>query len=167
MPPAIRRHGPLSLALLGCLLLAVAEFTELYSIHVITVTVKSATVGSHHGYALLVIAVAAAAMAFGAARGGSRPAAAALILLAVAALVIALAIDLPVVDDTGLYGRDFEQARAQAEIGFKLETAGAVLLLLSAVAILVLRPADEAEPATGRRRRREVAGGGPTQRTST
>src|SRR3954453_10586205 len=106
MPPAIRRHGPLALALLGCLLLAVAEFTDLYSIHVITVTVKSATVGSHHGYALLIIALAAAAMAVGATRGGSRPAAVALLVLAVAALVIALAVDLPVVDETGLYGRD-------------------------------------------------------------
>jgi hypothetical protein len=138
MPPVIRRHGLLALALLACLLLAVAEFTHLYSIHVITVTVKSGTVGAHHGYALLVIAVAAAAMAFGATTGGSRPAALALLALAVAALVVALAIDLPVVDDTGLYGRDFEQARAQAEIGFELETAGAVLLLLSAVTILVV-----------------------------
>lgn len=164
MPPAIRRHGPLSLALLGCLLLAVAEFTDLYSIHVITVTVKSATVGSHHGYALLVIALAAAAMAFGAARGGSRPAAVALLALAVAALVIALAIDLPVVDDTGLYGRDFEQARAQAEIGFKIETAGAIVLLVAAVLLLVLggarRPLVSAEPPARRRAAEEgpVAG---------
>jgi hypothetical protein len=138
MPPVLRRHGPLGLALFACLLLAVAEFTDLYSIHVITVTVKSGTVGAHHGYALLIIAVAAAAMAFGATRGGSRPATLALLALAGAALVIALAIDLPVVDETGLYGRDFEQARAQAEIGFKLETAGAVLLLLSAATILIL-----------------------------
>lgn len=150
MPPAIRRHGPLVLALLGCLLLAVAEFTDLYSIHVITVTVKSATVGSHHGYALLIVAIAAAAMAVGATRGGSRPAAVALLALAIAALVIALAVDLPVVDDTGLYGRDFEQARAQAEIGFKLETAGAIVLLLSAVAILVLGIGRRSAPERAR-----------------
>jgi hypothetical protein len=154
MPPAIRRHGPLFVALLGCLLLAVAEFTNLYSIHVITVTVKSATVGSHHGYALLIIAIAAAAMAVGATRGGSRPAAVALLALAAAALVIALAVDLPVVDDTGLYGRDFEQARAQAEIGFKLETAGAIVLLLGAGAILVLRAP---RPRTARQPRHRPA----------
>ena len=148
MPPAIRRHGLLALALLACVLLAVAEFTDLYSIHVITVTVKSATVGSHHGYALLIIALGAAAMAVGATVGGSRPAALALVALAIAALVIALAVDLPVVDDTGLYGRDFERATAQAQIGFKLETAGAILLLLSGVTILVLggRRRPEREP---------------------
>ena len=137
MPPVLRRNGPLALALVACLLLAVAEFTPLYSIHVITVTVKSATVGSHHGYAMLIVALAAAAMAVGATRGGSRPAAFGLLVLAVVALVIAFAIDLPVVDDTGLYGRDFERAVAQPAIGFKLETAGAVLLLLSALVILL------------------------------
>src|SRR4051794_15725907 len=97
MPPALRRHGLLGLALLACLLLVVSEFPALYSIHVITVTVKSATVGSHHGYALLIIGVAAGLMAVGATIGGSRPAALALVALALAALVIALAVDLPVV----------------------------------------------------------------------
>src|SRR3954466_11231020 len=93
----LRRHGPLALALVACLLLAVAEFTHLYSIRIITVTKATGTVGAHHGYALLVIAVAGAAMAVGAARGGSRPAAIALLVLAIAALVIALAVDLPAV----------------------------------------------------------------------
>src|SRR3954454_24495652 len=99
MPLAIRRHGPLALALVACALLAVAEFTDLYSIHVITVTKATGTVGANHGYALLVVALAAAGMAYGATVGGSRPAAVALLVLAVLALVIALAIDLPVVDD--------------------------------------------------------------------
>jgi hypothetical protein len=147
MPSDFRRHGPLALALLACLLLAVAEFTHLYSIRIITVTKATGTVGAHHGYALLVIALAGAAMAVGAARGGSRPAAVALLVLAIAALVIALAVDLPAVDETGVYGERYEQARAQAEIGFKLETAGAVLLLLSAVTILAVRPGE----ATSRR----------------
>src|SRR3954454_13786656 len=160
MPPAIRRHGPLSLALLGCLLLAVAEFTDLYSIHVIAVTVKSATVGSHHGYALLIIALAAGAMAFGAVRGGSRAAAIARLALPVAALVIALAIDLPFVDDTGLYGRDFEQARAQAEIGFKLATAGAIVLLGGAVLMLVSGPTRRPIASPDPSARRRAAGEG-------
>src|SRR3954447_4511397 len=106
MPTAIRRFGPLALALVACALLAVSEFTHLYSIHVLKVTVHTATVGSHHGYSLLVIALAAAVMAVAATLGGSRPAAFALLALAVAALVIALAVDLPVVDDTGLYGHN-------------------------------------------------------------
>src|SRR5690242_16234682 len=115
MPTAIRRHGLLGIALAGCLLLAVAEFTHLYSIRVITVTKAAASAGSHHGYALLIIALAATAMAVGATHGRSRPAALALLVLAVAALVIVLAVDLPVIHDTGVIGRDYEQARAQAE----------------------------------------------------
>src|SRR3954454_20710423 len=160
MPSDFRRHGPLALALLACLLLAVAEFTHLYSIHVITVTVKSGTVGAHHGYALLIVAVAAAAMAFAATTGGSRPAALALLALAVVALVVALAIDLPVVDDTGLYGRDFEQARAQAEIGFKLATAGAIVLLGGAVLMLVSGPTRRPIASPDPSARRRAAGEG-------
>jgi hypothetical protein len=140
----VRRFGPLALALAGCGLLAIGEFSRLYEIKVITVVVHHATVGSHHGYALLVIAGLAAVLAFGAALGRSRPAAAALVVLAVAALAIALAVDLPVVNDTGLYGRNYEQAHAQAGSGFYLETAGAVVLLLGAVSALVLAPSRRA-----------------------
>src|SRR4051794_6491344 len=137
----LRRFGPLALALAGCVLLVVGEFSHLYEIKVITVVVKTGTVGAHHGYALLIIAVVAALMAFAAVIGGSRPASLALVLLAVAALVIALAVDLPVVDDTGLYGRNYEQAQAQASTGFYLETLGAVVLLVSSLGIALLRPA--------------------------
>jgi hypothetical protein len=159
--PLVRRNGPLALALIACALLIVAEFTDLYSIRVITVTVDSTTVGAHHGYALLIVALAAAAMAVGATRGGSRPAALALLVLAIAALVIALAVDLPVVDEEGIYGRDFEQARAQAEIGFRLETAGAILLLFSAVLTLVLPPRRD-EARTERRHRERGPADGAT-----
>ncbi len=152
MPPVVRRHGPLALALLACLLLVVAEFTTLYEVRIITVVRDVTTAGSHHGFALLILAFAAAAMAYGATRGGSRPAALALVALAVAALVVILAIDLPVVDEEGTFGRDYEQARAQAATGFFLETAGAVLLLFSAVLILVLPRAERPAP-----RRRERA----------
>jgi hypothetical protein len=151
MLAVLRRSLFPALALAGCLALLVAEFLDLYSIHVITVTVETGTVGGHHLYALAIVAVAAAAMILGAVRGGSRPAALALVALAVLALVIVLAVDLPVVDDTGLYGRDYEQARAQAETGFYVETAGAVLLLLGAVGLAVLGAGGAR--ATGRRRR--------------
>ena len=137
------RRLPLVLALAGCVLLVIAEFSHLYEIHVITVTVKVGKVGAHHGYALLIIAIVAALMAFAAVLGGSRPAAWALFVLAVAALVIALAVDLPVVNDTGLYGRNYEQAKAQAGNGFFLETLGAVVLLIAAVSILLLGPPRE------------------------
>ena len=56
-------------------------------------------------------------MAFGAWRG-SRPAAFAVAVLGLAALLIVLLVDLPDVDATGLYGRDYEQAEASAATGF-------------------------------------------------
>lgn len=130
----------LVLALVACALLVVAEFTDLYSIRVITVTKKTAEVGAHHGYALLLVAVAAAFVAVVAQRTGSGLAAAALLALGVVALVIVLTVDLPVLDDTGVYGRDYESATAETGIGFKLETAGAVLLLFSAVTMVAFRP---------------------------
>jgi uncharacterized membrane protein YtjA (UPF0391 family) len=146
VPGPARRYGLLILPFVACVLLVIGEFSNLYEIHVITVTVKTVTGGSHHGYALLVVALAAAAMAFGAVIGRSRPAAYALVVLGVVALVVVLAIDLPNIDDTGLYGRDYEQARAKAGTGFKLETAGAILLLLGAVSILIFGPRPERAP---------------------
>jgi hypothetical protein len=138
VPGLLRRYGLLVLPFAGCILLVVAEFATLYEINVITVTVKTVKGGSHHGYALLVVAIAAAAMAWGAVVGGSRPAALALLLLSILAVVVVLAIDLPDLDETGLFGRDYEQAVASAGPGFYLESAGAALLLVGAVAIAVL-----------------------------
>ena len=143
------RHGLLALALVACLLLAVAEFTWLNHIQILTVTRHGSRVGSHHGYALLIIGVVGAMMALGAWRG-SRPAAFAMAALGVAALLIVLLVDAPDVDATGLYGRDFEQARAAASVGFRLETIGAILLLFAGVVTSVLgasfRPARTTAP---------------------
>ena len=140
-----------ALALAACVLLAVAEFTDLNEIRIVTVTEEGVGVGPHHGYALLIIAVAAAVMAYGAYRG-SRPAGVALAALGAAALIVVLVVDLPDVDATGLYGRDYEQAESQAAIGFYLETAGAILLLVAGVLTAVLAPA-----APARKRHAEVA----------
>ena len=106
----MRRAVPLVLALAGCILLAVAEFSNLYEIKVITVTVNTGTVGDHHGYALLIVAIAAAAMTWFSVIGGSRAAGFALLALSVVALVVVFAVDLPVVDDTGLWGERYERA---------------------------------------------------------
>jgi hypothetical protein len=160
MPTAVRRHGPLALALIACLLLIVAEFMTLYRVEIITVVKDVRTVGANHGYALAVLAVAAAAMAIGASRGASRPAALALAAIAVVVLVIVLAVDLPAVGDEGTYGRDYEQAHAQAAAGFRLETAGAALLLFSAVTTLVL-PSAPARAAARRRTEAEPDVVGP------
>ena len=57
---------------------------------------------------------------------------------ALAALLIVLLVDAPDVDATGLYGRDYEQAKSVADTGFRLETIGAILLLFSGVITSVL-----------------------------
>jgi hypothetical protein len=140
------RHALLGLTLVSCLLLAIAEFTDLNQIEILTVTRQGVGVGSHHGYALLIIGLVAAAMAAGAWRG-SRPAAFAVAALGAAALLIVLLVDLPDVDATGLYGRNYEQAKAVSDTGFRLETAGAILLLFSGVltAVMSARSTDSAD----------------------
>lgn len=148
------RHLWLGLSLVACLLLAIAEFTDLNQIKILTVPKDGVGVGGHHGYALLIIAVVAGVMAFGAWRG-SRPAALALAVLGVAALVIVLLVDRPDVNATGLYGRDYEQVTATKATGYYLETAGAILLLFSAVLTIVLGGQPAAEPP--RRERRPAA----------
>jgi hypothetical protein len=133
------------LALVACVLLGVAEFMELNHIDIITVRKDGVGVGGHHGYALLVIALAGALMAWGAWRG-SRPAAIALAVLGAAAVVIVLVVDLPDVDATGLYGRDYEQATSKASAGFRVEAIGAVLLLFAGVVTAVLGPSSAPAP---------------------
>ena len=78
-------------------------------------------------------------MAWGAVRGGSQPAAIAALVLAVIALFVALAIDLPDLNETGLIGRTYDQAEARPRVGFFVETLGATLALLGAIGTLVLR----------------------------
>lgn len=147
------RPALLALAAIACVLLVIAEFLDLNEIRIITVTEEGVSVGSNHNYALLIIAVAALVMAYGAFRG-SRPAAIALAALGLFALLVVLLIDLPQVSEEGLYGRDYEQAKAQAATGFYVETAGAILLLFSGVMAAVLGGQADAEP---RRREREPA----------
>lgn len=138
--PSLARLVAILLAAAGCVLLVVAEFSTLYEIRVITV-VKEATDGrEHHAYALLVIAVGAAMMAYGGIVGGARPAQYALVALALAALFVVLAVDYPDVDEEGFIGEAFERAEASPQTGFYLESLGAVLLLLAAVATLLLSP---------------------------
>jgi hypothetical protein len=131
----------LGVILLGAGLLIVAEFLPLYEIRVVTAVPKGGhhTVGGHHGYALLVIGLALIPMAWGALRGGSRPAAIACLVLAVIALFVALAIDLPDLNETGLIGRTYDQAEARPRVGFFVETLGATLALLGSIGTLVLR----------------------------
>jgi hypothetical protein len=126
---------------LGATMLIVAEFLPLYEIRVVTAVPRGGdhSTGAHHLYAMAVLGVAMLPMAYGAVRGGSRPAAVALVVLASAALVVALAVDLPDLNETGLIGRTYDQAEARPRVGFFVETLGATLALLGAIGTLVLR----------------------------
>ena len=131
----------LGVTLLGAVLLIVAEFLPLYEIRAVTAVPAGGhkSTGAHHGYALGVIGLAIIPMAWGAVRGGSKPAAIAALVLAVIALFVALAIDLPDLNETGLIGRSYDQAEARPRVGFFVETLGATLALLGAIGTLVLR----------------------------
>lgn len=130
-----------ALALVAVVLLVVAEFSTVFEVTVgsLGVVKRSSTGGAHHGYALLVIGLAAVGMVLWALGSGGRPAALALVALGVAALVVALVIDLP---DTRASGQlpeslAYENARARAGAGLGLEIAGGVLLLVAG-AVLAL-----------------------------
>ena len=127
--------------LLGAVLMIVAEFLPLYEIRVVTAVPKGGhhSVGAHHGYALLVIGLALIPMAWGAVKGGSKPAAIAALVLSVIALFVALGIDLPDLNETGLIGRSYDQAQARPRVGFFVETLGATLALLGSIGALVFR----------------------------
>jgi hypothetical protein len=149
VPSRIRsatRVAPLFPLLAGALLLAIAEFLPLLEIRAITAVIGEQSTGSHHGYAQLVVAAVLVPMSVGAVVGGSRPAALAALALAVIALFIALAVDLPHVNETGILGETYERAEASPKIGFHLETLGAALALIGAVATLALRGARTPEP---------------------
>jgi hypothetical protein len=92
-----------------------------------------------HGGALILIGVLVLLMAWGAGVGGSRPAAGALLLAGALVLGIALVFDLPVTNDTGAIGRNFEQAKATAGPGFFLAIAAGVLALLAGLAGMMRR----------------------------
>ena len=67
-------------------------------------------------------------------------------MLGVAALLVVLIVDLPEVGREGLFGRDYEGAKASEASGFYLETAGAILLLVCGVLTAVLGPRRRSGP---------------------
>jgi hypothetical protein len=91
--------------------------------------------------ALLLLGLVTFAMGAGAALGRSRPAAVALIAVGIVVVGIALLADLPASDDTGLIGRDYDQAEASAGIGLWFELIGGILAVLAGL-LRVIRPDD-------------------------
>ena len=142
--------------LAGAIMLVVAELTPLLRVRTAAAhprLIRTVSAGAHHSYALLPIAALAAALTCAAWRTGSRPALAAVGLLGLAALAIALLVDLPGIHATGIVGspaHGLSAADAQADVGLYLETLGAVLLLVSAAAgatlsgLLGLAPGERA-----------------------
>lgn len=127
--------GLFAVAVLGAVLLFLAEFTTLFVVHASGVTkpLKSESAGSHHSYALALIAVVAVVLAVAVWRAGSRPALLGLGVLGVAALLIALAGDLPDATASGLLltSSHYIEAKATPKAGLFLETLGALLLLIA------------------------------------
>jgi hypothetical protein len=95
-----------------------------------------------NGGSFLLLAVLVGAMAWGAGIGGSRPAAVALVAVGLGVLAWALLVDLPVTDDTGVLGRNFEGATAAAGPGLTIEIVAGALAALAG-AIRLLAPARE------------------------
>jgi hypothetical protein len=127
--------GLLALAAIGALLLIVSDFQTLYQVKVLTVVEKRVVGHDQHSYALLLIGLAALAMGVGVAIAGrARPAMAAVALLGVVALLIALIGD----SSTGVIGQNYSDASVSAEIGFWMETVGAVALIFSGASMLLL-----------------------------
>jgi hypothetical protein len=91
--------------------------------------------------ALLLLGLLTFAMGAGAALGRSRPAAVALIAIGVVVLGITLLADLPASDDTGLIGRDYDQAEASAGVGLWFELIGGILAVVAGL-LRVIRPED-------------------------
>ena len=94
-----------------------------------------------HSVALSLFALLTFVMGSGAAFGRSRPAALALIAIGVVVLGLALALDLPASNDTGVIGQDYAQAHASAGIGLWFEVVGGALAALAGV-LRLLRPDD-------------------------
>jgi hypothetical protein len=136
------RYAPLVPLLAGALLLIVAEFLTVREIRAVTVVPPGGTEtgGGLHGYGLGLIGLAMLPMAYGAVMRGARPAAVALLVLSIAACAIVVFVDRPVLDDTGLIGRTYDLAEARPATGFYLESLGAVLALVGAVATFALLP---------------------------
>jgi hypothetical protein len=131
--PGRARLALAGVALVGALLLVIAEFMPLYRVLVgEDEAVRSVASWRNHGFAMLLLALAGTAMALGALRG-ARPAMFALAGIGVVVLVVALTVDLDAARQEGTLREavSYENARAEPAAGFFLETLGGVLLLLS------------------------------------
>jgi hypothetical protein len=139
------RNTVLAGALLGALVLLIAELTPLLHVHAAGHhgSVRTVTTGANHSYALVPIALLAVGLAYSVWRSGSRLSLLALALLGLVVLAITLFADLPDAHASGLIGSPttgLRSASSSPAIGLFLEAAGGVVLLLAAAAGLLLEP---------------------------
>jgi hypothetical protein len=148
-------------ALLGGILLIVAEFSVINRIAIGDDVTKATFRGfDRHHFALLIIGAVAIPMAWGGFIGRSRPAFAVLALLGLAALLIVLVGDTPDLNDKRGYDVFYDSVRTHVGVGYYLETLGSILILaagacswfFTAGAIRIRRPRgaeapESAEPA--------------------
>jgi hypothetical protein len=143
--------------LLGAALLLVAEFTPLLHVHSSARgagVIKTIETGSHHAYALVPVALLVAGLSLSVRATGNRVALLSIGALGLVAIGIALIGDLPDAQATGLVGHaggTYVSAASSPAIGLYLETLGAVVLLLTSGAGLLLAPRPS-PPEDGRPR---------------
>jgi hypothetical protein len=136
-------------ALLGAMLVLIAQFTALYHVHSATSSAALKTVGTggNHAWAPIPLALAAVALAYAVYRHGNRAALAGLVALGVATLLIALIGDLPDAHSSGLIGSSaggYVQATSSPSAGLYMETLGAVVLIVAGgVGLLVPAPGNQ------------------------
>jgi hypothetical protein len=138
-------------ALLGALLVILAQFTALYRVHSATSATVLRTVGTgaSHAWAPIPLALLAAVLAFAVYRHGNWPAFVALAVLGIATLLIALLGDLPDARASGLIGSSaggYVQAISRPSAGLYMETLGAVVLV-AAGGVGLLLPAEKPRQA--------------------
>lgn len=143
----------LTIALVAALLLVVAEFATIASVSVDGESCQvvndanpeladrcSLSGWERHGGALILLALLTVGAAVAARRGTTRAVGAALLAIGAVTLGLTLLSDLPVTNDTGAIGNDFENATGAAGLGFYLELIGGVLCVLAgALALLSAR----------------------------
>lgn len=161
------RAGAFALAAAGAALLLAASAATVVSVRIGGATdpvLATGTVGSsgweRHGPALVLLALAALPLALLALRG-SRAAALAVGAVGLTALLVALVGDLPAIRDEAGVREVYADSDVGAGLGWHLETAGSIALLLSAGIGLMLRqpPAASGAGSGSRPRHRRGADG--------
>ena len=126
-----------ALALIGALLMIVAEFVDLFQVKQGATVVFDKTAGSHHSFSLLVMGIAVTGAAFMARAGEAWPPAAGIVVLSLIALGIILIGELPDATSSRLTA-NLQNGSADPASGLWLELGGALCALGSGLALTYL-----------------------------